>query len=184
MADGVEIRTNLPEFKSHLTRIGAEMASKIVRGATVAAAAVFRKYAKQSVPKKTGRLHRSLYIKRHRDSTSGREHYVMGVRYKLFRKVSGVSAFKETLSSGRVNYFGAYYWKWVHEGHKIIHKRAATDKRKRGSLKERRSNPKGFVPGNPFLTNAFGLGKSEALARFFQIAEKRIEKVSQERTKR
>lgn len=206
----VNVTSNLPELKSHLNRIGREFASKVVRAATRASALVYKKYARLNVPKLTGRIHSSLYVKRHKDSTSGREHFVLGVRYKRFKKVNGKLAFKEVkvnaFGSTSVNYFGAYYWRWVHEGHKFVARgkpgevsfgtRKILVRRKNGTtyertvkfattgLRSRRRAATARVPGNPFLTKAYTQGSNEALAKFFSTAEKRIEKISQERTSR
>ncbi len=174
----VEVRSNLPELKRHLDRIGREMSSKVVRAATAAAARIFRKYAQQFAPvlkpqnarkdRVAGQLKRNLFIRRSRDSTSGREHYFIGFR-------RGKAAGKK----GRDAFYGLFLeGGWTPRG---------PGKRLRGGRRTKalaRATGAGKKAEYPFLAPAFTRGKTEALNRFFFIADRRIQKISQEKTAR
>lgn len=172
----VEVRTNLPELKRHLDRIGREMSAKVVRSATSAAARIFRKYAQLLAPvlkdenKRKGRvagaLKKNMFIRRSKASTSGKEHYFVGFRRG-----------KSALRKGSDTFYGTFLeGGWIARG---------PGKRLRGGKRSKalqRSQATGQRYQYAFLAPAFTRGKGEALAKFFAIADKRIQKISQEKT--
>lgn len=97
MADGVVVRTNIPDFKRQLDAFGLDFTRKTVRSATSAAAGIFKKAVIALVPvlrprigragpsnrqgkRVAGVLRRSIYVARSRQSTTGAERYVVSFR--------------------------------------------------------------------------------------------------------
>lgn len=177
MTDGVTIKTNLPQLKAHLARIGKEFEAKAVRQATYAAAAIFRREVqarapvlkqatKQRVP---GTLRRAIYIKRSRDRTSGREHYFVGVR-------QGAKAAKK----GR----DAFYWRFLETGWtpRGPGQRLKGGVRSRALQLSRSRAAGGKVVRYPFIAPAYNSSKEQALQAFYTRADKAVAKFSSERT--
>lgn len=175
----VEVRTNLPELKSHLDRIGREMSSKVIRSATSAAARIFKKYAQLYVPvlkdknKRKGRvagaLKKNIYIRRSRDSTTGREHYFIGFRRGKAAQKKGSDTYYGTFLEGG----------WIPQSKG----RALRGGDRSKKLQRQQLLAKGALRFEyPFLAPAFTRGRTEALAKFFATADRRIAKISQEKT--
>ena len=185
MANEIDVHSNLPELKSHLTAIGQKMSSSVVRAATTAAARVFKRIAQQLAPvlkpsnasprRVAGALKRNMYIRRSKDSTTGREHYFVGFRQGKGRgKSKGVvrtdTFYGKLLEGG-----------WMPRG---PGRKLTGGRRKRTAERVAARSAGHPQVSYPFLQPAFTRGRTEALSRFFAIADKRIAKLSQEKTSR
>src|SRR4051812_36392032 len=88
MADGIEVKINIPDFKAQLDAFGIDFQRKTVRAGVVAAAQAIKKSVIAAAPvlrskrkdRAVGVLRRSIYIARSKQSTSGSEHYVVSFR--------------------------------------------------------------------------------------------------------
>lgn len=175
MADGVEVRTNLPDFKKQLEAFGLDMQRKVFRSGVAAAATVFRKIVVQLAPvlrtphsKRTrGLLKKAIYVKRARDSKNGLEHYFVGVR-------QGKRA--QQRKGGNVD---AFYWRVVETGH-LVRRRGQRLRggRRSVALQRARLNASGAprVRPYPYLAPAFQRGKDQALQAFNTRVQARINK--------
>jgi HK97 gp10 family phage protein len=182
MADGVSIKvTGLPEFKSRLQALGADMEKKIVRSGALAAGVIFKKAAianapvlkkpdtRKKYPRVAGTLKKAIYAVRSRSkSQPGKEVIVVAAR-------SGGKGAKTSKN--------AFYWKWVEAGHLA---RGPGQKLKGGknrvALERKRLTASGakFVPGAFFLKRAFDSSGDAALKAFSSRIESRIEKANKE----
>lgn len=179
----VTVRTNIPDFKAQMTAFGYDMERKIFRSGVAAASTVFRRHVLRILqrPRRSpvrkgetpGTLRRAIYMRRARDSRNGLEHYFVGVRQgKAARNRKGGSA-------------DAFYWRFVELGHLI---RARGQKigggRRYQRLQRERLNAAGSrrVPAYPFLKPAFESGKTEALSKFNERVQIRIDKENAKRT--
>lgn len=182
MPDGVVTKTNLPEFKRQLKEFGFDMERKVFRNATAAAARVFRGHVmrilqrpRKSDPKKgvpPGTLRRAIYVKRARNIPRGTEHYFVGVRQgREAQKRKGGSA-------------DAFYWRLVETGH-LIRPRGQKIQggRRSARLQRSRLNASGAkrVPAYPYLAPAFQQGQLQALAKFNESVQARIDKENAKR---
>lgn len=172
MADGVTVKTNLPDFKKQMQDFGYDMERKIFRAGVSAAAVVFRKIATPLAPVRTGTLRRAIYIKRARDSRNGLEHYVVGVR-------QGQKA--QQRKGGSLD---AFYWRFVEQGH-LVRRRGQKIRggRRSAALQRSRLAASGArrVEARPFLEPAFQRGKDQALRAFTDRVEARIAKENAKR---
>jgi hypothetical protein len=182
----VKVVTNLPDFKRQVREFGYDMERKIFRNGVAAATRVFRNGVQRVLSRPrvspirkgehVGTLRRAIYMKRARDSKQGLEHYFVGVRQgKGERLRKGGSA-------------DAFYWKFVELGHRIVGRFAGkyTDYPLRGlgrktgrALRRRQSTT--AVPAYPFLQPAFQIEQLNALKKFNENVQARIDK---ENTKR
>lgn len=175
----VEIRTNLPELKRHLNSIGKQFADRVVRSATAAAARVFKRNAEALAPvlkpenarknRIVGALKKNMFIRRSKERTSGKEHYFVGFRRG-----------KQAAKRAKDTFYGTFLeGGWVARGPG----RGLRGGKRSKALQRGRAAAAGAVRYQyPFLAPAFTRGKDEALRKFFQTAERRIAKISQERT--
>lgn len=172
MADGITIKTNLPDFKKQLKDFGYDMERKVFRSGVAAAANVFRKLTVQLVPVRTGLLKKAIYTKRARDSRNGLEHYFVGVRQgKKAQRRKGGS-------------LDAFYWRFVEQGHLVRRRgRGIRGGRRSAALQRSRLNASGAarVPAYPFLAPAFQRGKDQALQAFTTRVQARIDKENAKR---
>ena len=161
---GVEVRTNLPEFKSRLREIGQHFEKRAVRGAIRSAAQSFVAPARRLAPvqkppvrkgRVPGTLRRAIYLARPKDQKRGAERYFVGVR----------SGSKEA-AKGR----DAYYWRWVEMGHIA----RGPGQRLRGGVRSRalqrgrlKASGGRWVEPRPFLAPAFAAGRERALQVFY-----------------
>jgi hypothetical protein len=185
MASEINVASNLPDLKRHLSGIGRDMSAKVVRAATAAAARVFRRIAAQLVPvlkpenKRKGRvagaLKANIYIRRSKDAANGKEHYFVG-----FRQGRGRGKIRGALRSD--TFYGKFLeggWMPRGKGNKI------TGGRRRATQQRVASRSAGAaVVQYPFLLPAFQRGRNEALSKFFAIADTRIAKLNDEKTSR
>lgn len=182
MADGIRIVTNLPEFKRQVEAFSFDMQRKIFRNAVGAAARVFQRHVKtilarprKSKPRKgtpPGTLQRAIYIKRARDSKGGLEHYFVGVRQG--RKEQGRKGGSRD----------AFYWRMVELGHLIRGRGQALrggDRLKRLQRSRLAASGASRVQAYPFLQPAFQRGQTEALQKFNEIVQARIDKENAKR---
>lgn len=182
MADGIKITTNLPAFKQQLRELGADMERKVIRNAVGAAARVFQKHVLRILarPRKSpikrgtppGTLRRAIYIKRARDVTRGREHYFVGVRQGK-REQGRKSGSRD-----------AFYWRMVELGHLARRPGGGIRGGKRSAALQRaRLNAAGAkrVQAYPFLQPAFQAGQNEALEKFNERVQARIDKENAKR---
>lgn len=72
--------TGLAELGAATLRLERDLQEQILRAATAAAGSVIRKEMEIRAPFKSGRLRRSVFIKRKRSPGPGRQEYVIGVR--------------------------------------------------------------------------------------------------------
>lgn len=174
MPDGVEIKFDLPPFKAALDALGDDMERKIVRAATRDAANVFLAKAIAFAPvlksprknRFIGQLKRALYIFRSKDSTRGREHFVVGVHQGGKSKRGTVDAF---------------YWRFVERGHLKRGRGQALRGGKRSRALQRnrlRASGSPFVPAIPFLAPAFATGKEAALKAFTDQIQAGLDKAN------
>jgi HK97 gp10 family phage protein len=95
--------TGLRELERKLVALGPKVGLKAMRSALVSGAQVIKKDALNSVPVKTGRLRRSILIKRLAKLNPFSEKVIIGVRHgKKYQKTNR----------------DAYYWKFLEFGHK------------------------------------------------------------------
>jgi HK97 gp10 family phage protein len=88
MADAVQVRTNLPDFKRQLDAFKADMQQNIVRNATRAAAKVFKEAVIAMAPvlrtprkgRVVGLLRNSIYVKADRKTKPGTVRYIVGFK--------------------------------------------------------------------------------------------------------
>lgn len=180
MADGVTVKTNLPDFKRQIQAFGFDMQRRVFRSGVAAAAGVFKKLTVQLAPvlrtrhskRVPGLLKRAIYTKRARDSRNGLVHYFVGVRQgKQAQRRKGGS-------------LDAFYWRPLELGHLV---RARGQKLRGGarsrSLQRSRLNAAGAqrVPPHPFLAPAFQRGKDQALQAFTVRVQARIDKENAKR---
>lgn len=165
------VKTNLPEVRGELLRFAGDVAPKILRGATSAAASVFKKLAIANAPHRSGRLKRAIYMVRIREQSGrGAEVYRIGVR-------SG----KKQQKADR----DAFYWRWVEAGY---WRRAPGANLRRGlhtiRLQRARDKVSGRatrVEGQEYLGRAFREGNQAALKRFYDVVESRIKRENKKR---
>jgi HK97 gp10 family phage protein len=175
MADGVTVKTNLPDFKKQLQEFGYDMQRRIFRSGVSAAATVFKRLVIQEAPvlrtrhtqRVAGLLKRAVYTKRARDSRNGLEHYFVGVRQgKRAQQRKGGS-------------LDAFYWRFVEGGH-LVRRRGQRLRGGRRSLALQRarlgSSGAQRVRPYPFLAPAFRRGKDDALQAFNKRVQARIDK--------
>lgn len=176
----IDIKTNLPNLEAHIKRLGAEFGKKVARPALSAATSVLARYVRSLAPvlkpenqrkgRVAGLLKRSIYSKRSKESTSGREHYFIGVR-------QGKKAEKKNRN--------AFYWRFLEGGWmpRGPGKKLTGGNRSR-ALQRRRAIAGGAQKVSyPFIQPAFIAGKEKALARFYAVSDRIIRKQSEERTK-
>jgi HK97 gp10 family phage protein len=182
MADGVVIRTNMPDFLRQTRELGYDLERKVFRSGVAAATTVFRKAVltvldrpRRSAIRKgetPGTLRRAIYVKRARDSRLGLEHYFVGVRQgKKQRSRKGGNA-------------DAFYWKFVELGH-LIRPRGGAIRGGRNSQRLQRERARasgaGRVPPYPFMKPAFEQGQKQALDKFEERVQQRIDKENAKR---
>lgn len=183
MADSVEVRTNLPDFLKQMEAFGADMERKVFRNGVAAAARVFRNSVQRVLQRprispvrkgeRPGTLQRAIYVKRStKNRQKGQEAYFVGVRQgKAARSRKGGSA-------------DAYYWRWVELGHRIRPKGQAIrgGRNTKALMRARHDAAKGGrVPPYPFLKPGFEAGKTEALQKFNENVQARIDKENAKR---
>lgn len=178
MADGIDVKVDIPPFKRQMQELGTDFERKTVRAATSAATGIFRDAVIQAAPvsrdflrkgASPGRLKRAIYRKRSKDSTSGREHFFVGVRYgkKERRRKAGSR--------------DAFYWRWVEEGHLA---RGPGQKirggRRRRALERNRLKGSGAhrVEARPFLGAGFKQAGRAGLDKFTTLIARRIDKAN------
>ena len=169
----VTIRTNLPEVRAELLRLGIDIIPKILRGATASATGVFKKLAIANAPYRSGRLRRAIYMVRIREeSGKGAEVYRIGVRSGKRHQAKDNDAF---------------YWRWVEAGYW----RRAPDANARiwrgiNSIRVQRkrdrvSGAATRVEGQEYLARAFREGNAAAIKRFYDVVERRIARENKKR---
>lgn len=181
MADGITVKTNLPDFKRQLRAFGLDMERKVFRAGVAASAQVFRKRVEEVAPVRTGRLKRAIYVRRSRDSTTGREHYFVGVRQGKAARNRNVRHKGKVVGTGNLD---AFYWRFVELGH-LVRRRGSGVRggRRSQALQRARLSALGArrVPARPFLAPAFQRGKDEALQAFTVRVQQRIDKENAKR---
>lgn len=175
MADGIDIKFNLPDFKRQLQALGIDMERKIVRSATNAAAQEFKKLAVKNAPilkatsknRQAGTLQKAIYVARSRSkSTPGREAFSVSFRKGKRAAKKGVDAFY-----GRFLEAG---WTPRGPGGKL---RGGT--RYKALIRARQSS--GKIIKYRFLKPAFDAGKDAALRAFTVKIEQRIAEANRKR---
>lgn len=179
----MQIRTNLPEFKSKLQQIGRDMEKRSVRQATRAAAKVVEKLAKQYAPVRDPATRKVV----------GGQRILPGVLKASIGMVTkrgpkGTITVMVIPRSGRRTRRGkgsaatrdAYYWAWVEQGHVIApgRKRLAGGERRRRLERARLSAAGRRTRPAWFLKRAWQAGKGPALDAFYAQLEKSFQKYS------
>lgn len=175
MADGVTVKTSLPDFKKQLRDFGYDMERKVFRAGVAASATVFRKRVEQTVPVRSGLLKRAIYVKRSRDSKNGLEHYFVGIRQGKAARSRNVRHKGKLVGTANLD---AFYWRFVELGHL-----ARGGGRRSTALQRGRLNASGAkrVPAHPFLAPAYQRGKDQALQAFVVRVQERIDKENAKR---
>lgn len=171
MADGVEVRTNLPEFKRQLSALGENMEKNIVRSAVNAAAQVFKKAVIADAAKRTGTLRQSIYVYRRRSPEPGTIKYSVS-----FRK--GKKEQKRKGGSGDAFYGRFLELGWIPRG---PGKRFAGGSRSKALQRKRAIAGGARRVSYPFLAPGFRSAKDAALAAFTAKMQERIAKANNER---
>lgn len=156
MADAIEVRFNLREFKKEFDSLSLALRQKGARSAGNAAAQVVKKAIIARAPEKTGTLKRAIYVTRDRKNTTrGQVAYTVGVR-------SG----KQHQKKGR----DAFYWRFLEDGWiPTGRKKVSGGRRARALARERNADKK---IRKPFIGPAFGAVKQEALQKFISVIDK------------
>lgn len=179
MADGLAVRTNLPDFRRQLAELGQRMERRIVARATRAAGTIFRDQARRLAPvlktpdprRIRGLLARRIFVGRSRFGQKGQVFYYVGVRTAVRR--SNVQKLK-VKRSGRAA--DPFYWRFL-EGGWIGRGRGSgfTGGRRLRAVKRARAAAAGSARFQvPFLAPAFERGKARALAAFTEELEKEL----------
>jgi HK97 gp10 family phage protein len=184
MADGVEIRTNLPDFKRQVDAMGVDFERRAFRSGVAAAAQVFRKQAEKNAPvyqgprrkrRIAGTLRRNILIKRLR-APKGTEKYYVGVRAGRQRPKKGAPM---------ATFFLPFYWAWVEAGHRIVPRggKLNVGGRRTRALNRERFDRSGGGRTQPvwYLRNAFQQQKTAALVAFSARVQQRIDKENAKR---
>lgn len=174
MADGIELKVNLPDFKAQLQAFGADFERKTIRAAVAAAGGVFKKLVLDAVPvlrptagragptnkrgaRIAGNLKRSIYLARAKNVSRGTEHYVVSFKKKRTAQDPFYGRF---LEAG-----------WIPRGR---------GSRRKGGTRFRavsRANDSGQkITKYAFLVPAFVKGKEAALSAFNARIQQRINK--------
>lgn len=171
MADGIDVKINIPDFKAQLEAFGIDFERKTVRSAALAAAQVFKKRAIADAPvlsapskrRIIGVLKRSIYVAHSKLTTPGIERYVV--------------SFKKSKRAGGDPFYGSFLERgWVPQGrgHKL---RGGT---KFKALQRKRLTEAGAqITKYRFLQPAFDQGKKPALDAFNKRIQDRIDKENQ-----
>lgn len=175
----MDVRFNLPEFKSELNKVKIDLQRRVVRQGLMAAGGAIRDVARVFAPV--------------REATTRK--YVRGTRQPIppgvlrraiavFGRKSpvGTSAVIVVPKAGRRAIKGkgsrylrdAYYWPWVEGGHVIVPRGARGGARVRKLRRERLRTAGRTVRPRPFLAPALRQGSAEALKRFYAQMEKAL----------
>ena len=176
MNSGVNVTTNLPEFKAQLRTIGTDMERRAVRQASAAAAAVFRSAVQRNAPVQAppgrkghmvGTLRRAIYARKLK-AERGTVIYRIGVR-------QGRGEQKRNRD--------AYYWAWVEQGHvaRGPGQRIKGGANSKALQRKRLKSGGGFVQAQPFLAPAFRSAGSRALQVFSERLGRAIDRYSQKK---
>lgn len=173
----IQIRTNLPEFKSKLNQISLDLQKRVVRQGAYAAGGVIRDLARQKAPVRTGPkyvprtkqpippglLKRSISIFSRRSS-----------RGTLAVMVVPKSGRRAVRGKGSSYLRDAYYWAWVEGGHiaRGPGQKIKGGERVRRLTRARLRSSGAVVPPHPYLAPAFQQGKTRAVDAFFKQLEK------------
>jgi HK97 gp10 family phage protein len=151
MADlDVECKTNEPEFRRYIKKLGAD-APKAIDTAVRAAAYVFRNAIKARAPRRTGLLQSKVFTKRTKRTTNTTIDYMVAV-------YSG-SAVKSRSGRGGKAGKGAFYWYFLERG---FHPRGG----------------KRLVPARQFVTQAYNANRGAAEAKFNSTLDDEFKKLS------
>ena len=186
MADGVEIRTNLPDFKSQLAKFVVKMQNNIVRAAVNAAAQAFKKAVIAAAPelkqpdkrRVRGTLKRAIYVYRRRNPEAGTVEFL--VSWRKGKKEQRV-ALKRKGGTVIVNR-DAFYAGWLEAGWvprgpgKALWRTARGGQRTRALARQRERAAGAHVVRRPFLVPGFNAARDAALAAFSAKMQERIDK--------
>lgn len=171
----IEIRTNLPDFRAQMQRLGREFIP-VARAATLAGARVFLKEVKRGAPKRTGRLQQAIVIKRARSVPRGAVQYIVGVRQGAAQQ-----RVKRRRKGGTVEVnLDAFYWRfleggWVPRGHK----NTLRGGRRTKSLQASRARAAGGrIVKYAFIAPAFKRGGGAALSAFYAKLDSDLQKLT------
>jgi hypothetical protein len=175
MVDNIAARiVGIPAFSTELRKLSMDMQQKVVRSASLAAAAVFRKGAVALAPelkkpdarRKRGALKKGIYAGRSRSrSKPGAEVIVVGVR------------------SGKPGKNGdPFYWRWVEDGYiaRGPGQRIKGGFRRRALERSRLKSAGKLVPGVKMFARSFSSNQDKALSAFNSRLAARIDKANKD----
>lgn len=141
MKDAIEMQLT-GDMEGYLDRIGAAAGEATLRSGAYAGASLVRDEAERRAPRLTGNLARNLIVKRLEEKSNGNE----------------VQTYKVTVRSGKAREDGAFYWRWVEDGHKFVGKnkrsgKGANWKAHRAMMEAEYGSSK--VGARPFLRPAY-----------------------------
>jgi HK97 gp10 family phage protein len=182
--DGVEIKTNLPDFLRQLREFGDDVTKKVVRAGISAAGQIFKRQVIQLAPvyqgptrkgREAGTLRRNIIVKRLRPR-DGEERQFVGVRTGRSRPRKGAPIKSALLP---------FYAPWVEKGHRIVARgQKIAGGRRTQALKRERFHASGGKRTRPvrFIRGGFDQGKDQALQAFGERMNARIAKENAKRT--
>lgn len=170
----VTVKTNLPQFRAEMDRIGRDFIP-MARTAARAAAVEFAKAVRRFAPKDSGRLRRAVIIKRARRVPRGTVHYIVGIR-------QGVSQqrIKRMRKGAKVDVnLDAFYWRFL-EGGWVP--RGPGNRIKGGTRRRRLERDRLISQGarfvkKPFIGPAFTTSSERALRTFYDTLSERVSRI-------
>lgn len=156
-------------FEDMMTRVEESVGESTLRTIGFAGAEIFRDQAKQNslANKKTGLLFNSIICKRLEEESDGGKRQVYLV----------------TVRNGRVIGEGAYYWRWVEDGHKFVPKNPNINPRTGGRFgwaAHRRAAELEYgdarTPANPFMRPSFEAKKQTVVDVMTQTLIQQLER--------
>lgn len=162
MRDAIEM-TLTGDMEGFLDKISEAAGEKTLRATGFAGAFIIRNEAERLAPKDTGNLARNVIIKRLEEKSDSNK----------------IQTFLVTVRSGKTRDDGAFYWRWVEDGHKFVGRnkksgKGANWKRHRKLMEaEYGSSKKG---ARPFLRPAYTNMRTRILK---VMAEKMAEKFAE-----
>ena len=107
-ADGIQVITNLPDFKRQMAAFSKNFEKNIVRSATNAAAQVFKKVVIAAAPRASGRLKRAIYIFRRRNPKAGTVEMLVSFRRGKKEQRVAVKRKRGTVIINRDAFYGRF----------------------------------------------------------------------------
>lgn len=168
------IKTNLPDFRAQMQKLGKDFIPLAAASARAAAREI-AKEVRRHAPRDTGRLRGAVVIKRARRVPRGSVQYIVGIRQgksqqRIQRKRKGQKV--------SVN-LDAFYWRFLESGWVPRRpKEALRGGRRTKSLQARRARSAGARQvRHPFIAPAFRSSQGRALSTFYSTLEQSTQKL-------